>query len=126
MLFVRVNITLFCGCSADATWLATTFFSYFSRALAQAGIDVDTPADVVFLTDADLELLNWDQPSAPGNAWKQSVHNALRQISLEDRYKLCKQRFPRSLASVGIYEAGMHLSPQAQYLAASAPCKCLY
>ena len=98
-----------CECFAGAKWLATSFFSHFSSALAQPGIDVTSPADAVFLTDADLDLLDWDQPSVCGNAWKQSVQTALKQISLEDRYKLCKQRFPQSLASAGIHEAGTHL-----------------
>lgn len=115
MLAMHVSTTCPCGCFADAKWLATSFFSHYSSALAQPGIDITSPADAVFLTDAELDLLNWDQPAVSGNAWRQSVQTALKQISLEDRYQLCKQRFPRSLASVGIHEAGMHLFPWLQH-----------
>lgn len=120
-----VSATRHCRSFAGAKWLATSFFSHFSTAVAQPGIDVTNPADAVFVTEADLDLLNWDQPSAPGHAWKQSVQTALKAISLEDRYRLCRQRCSQSLASVGIYDAGMHRSPQAQCLAASVFCKCV-
>ena len=99
-------------CFAGAKWLATSFFLQFSSALAQPGVDITSPADAVFLTETDLDLLNWDQVSARDSAWKQSVQTALKQISLEDRFKLCKQRFPQSLASAGIQDAGMDISLQ--------------
>ena len=112
-------------CFAGAMWLATSFFLQFSSALAQPGIDIKSPADAVFLTQTDLELLNWDQATGLGNVWKQAVQTALKEISLEDRFKLCKQRFPQSLASFGVQDAGMEHSLQLQCLDHLLACKCL-
>ena len=78
----------------------------FSSALARPGVDITSPADAGLLAETDLDLLDWDQAVRHGSAWKQSVQTALKQIGLEDRFKLCKQRFPQSLASVGIQDAG--------------------
>ena len=89
---------------AGAMWLVTSFFANYSEALAHPDIDVTCPADTAFLTQVDLNRLDWGQLC--GAAWKHSVQTALKQISLEDYYKLCVQRFPQALASVGVYEAG--------------------
>ena len=93
---------------AYAKWLASTFFKHFSRALAHPDIALTNPADVVFLTQPELDKLQWAHQPFSGDAWRQSVQIALQQISLEDYYKMSNQRFPQALSSVGIYAAGMH------------------
>ena len=93
--------------SADAKWLATTFFMHFSDSLAQPGIAVTIPADAIFLTQGDLDMLSWDSQQWCGDAWKRSVQTALKRIGIEDRYELLKQRFPQGLAAIGVHQAGM-------------------
>ena len=95
-----VQRTLFTG----AMWLVTSFFVSYSEALAHLDINVTCPADTVFLTQADLEKLACGRLN--GAAWEHSVQTALKQISLEDYYKLLMQRFPQAVATVGVYEAG--------------------
>ncbi|KAL0048866.1 hypothetical protein WJX82_001236 [Trebouxia sp. C0006] len=90
---------------ADAKWLASSFFKHYSGALAHPDIALTNPADAVFLTQAALDKLDWTQQPFPGGAWKQSVQAALKQISMEDYYKMSNQRFPQALSSVGIYAA---------------------
>ncbi len=93
---------------ADAKWLASSFFKHFSGALAHPDVALTNPADAVFLTQAALDKLDWTQQTFRGGAWKQSVQAALKQISIEDYYKMSNQRFPQALSSVGIYAAGMY------------------
>lgn len=95
-------------------WLVTSFFANYSEALAHPDIDVTCPADTAFLSQVDLDRLDWGQ--LRGGAWKHSVQTALKQISLEDYYKLCVQRFPQAFASVGVYEAG------GQFCLGQPPC----
>ncbi len=93
---------------ADAKWLACSFFKHYSGALAHPDVALPNPADAVFLTQAALDKLDWTQQTFRGGAWKQSVQAALKQISIEDYYKMSNQRFPQALSSVGIYAAGMY------------------
>lgn len=98
--------------NADVKWLATSFFKHYSEALAHPDIGLTNPADVVFLTKANLDKLDWGRQPPSGDAWQQSVQHALHRISIEDYYKMSKQRFPQVLASVGIYAAGtLNIAP---------------
>ena len=98
----------FCQCLttrsfADAKWLATSFFQYYSEALAD--IALTNPADVPFLTQDSMDSLDWHH-HPQHSSWKHSVQSALQRISLEDHFKIAKQRYPQALHSVGIYTAG--------------------
>ena len=93
---------------ADAKWLASSFFRHYSGALAHPDVALTNPADAAFLTQAALDKLDWTQQTFCGDAWKQSVQAALKQISIEDYYKMSMQRFQQALSSVGIYAAGMY------------------
>ena len=108
---------------ADAKWLASSFFKHYSGALAHPDIALTNPADAVFLTQAALDKLDWTQQPFPGGAWKQYVQAALKQISMEDYYKMSNQRFPQALSSVGIYAAGMQKSIGALGMLVSAHCQ---
>lgn len=88
---------------ADAKWLATSFFQQYSEILAE--IALVNPADAPFLTQASTDSLEWQNDSQHAS-WKHSVKSALQHISLEDHFKLAKQRYPQVLQSVGIYAAG--------------------
>lgn len=108
LLLIRLQTSLTYNgyvCSG-ANWLATSFFLNYADAVAHPEIAVTSPADTAFLTQADVDLLDWGQQPWQGEAWKQSVQTALKEITLEDYYKLIMQRFPRAIASVGVYEAG--------------------
>lgn len=96
-----------CTKLAGAKWLACSFFGHFAEALAQPDISVTIPADAVFLTKADIEKLDFGHHVWASAAWKQSLQTTLEQIRLEDYFEICKQRFPRALASVGVYKPGM-------------------
>ncbi|KAL0028853.1 hypothetical protein WJX77_001065 [Trebouxia sp. C0004] len=63
-------------------------------------------AVAVLYQKAALDKLDWTQQAFCGDAWKQSVQAALKQISIEDYYKMSNQRFPQALSSLGIYAAG--------------------
>lgn len=107
---------------SGAKWLATTFFQYCAEALAHPNIAVISPADAAFLTQADVELFNWGQERGQGEAWKQSVQTALKQFTLKDYCRVSMQRYPRALASAGVYEAGR----QHGLHCTAAHCMCLH
>lgn len=97
-----------CIVHADAGWLQTAFFNRYAAELAQPGIQLTDPADIIFLTLPMLDKINWASRRTTGSAWQQAVTAALthESIKLKTRYRALEHRFPQMLACVGVKEAG--------------------
>lgn len=82
-----------------------TFFVHYAMGLLHVGLS--NPVDILFLTAFVLEGINWarGQPGC-GSAWQHAVQAALQGMSLKTSFAVLKQRFPQSLASAGVHEAG--------------------
>lgn len=99
-----------CVCSfSDALWLIKPFFVNCAKELIQLHEPLMHPADTLFLTPTMLEDINWEHQPGCGSAWRQAVEDALKNMSLATRYASLKQRFPQTLASAGVQEAGRPL-----------------
>ena len=90
---------------ADASWLATNFFTAFSETLEHSDIGLTNPADAPFLTRDSLDKLDWGS-HFQGGSWRCLVQAAVEHISLEAHFKLAMQRYPHALQSAGVHAAG--------------------
>lgn len=101
-----MSIIQFLHCLADAQWLIKTFFVHYTTELAELDVPLTNSVDSPFLTHAVLEDVDWEHQPSCGSAWHQAVESALLGMSLENRYALLKQRFPRALSGAGVNTAG--------------------
>ena len=93
---------------ADAQWLVKAFFTHYATELCQEKVGLSNPLDALFLTAAVLDNVTWEHQPGCGLAWRHAAEAALQSLGLETRYAVLKQRFPQTLASAGVSEAGEH------------------
>ena len=104
------------------------FFTHYATQLCQEKVGLSNPLDTLFLTAAVLDEIAWEHQPGCGLAWRHAAEAALQSLGLDTRYAVLKQRFPQTLASAGVSEAGEHMLLKAavckQHLCFWAMCTC--
>lgn len=103
---------------ADAQWLVKAFFTHYATELCQEKMGLSNPLDALFLTEAVLDNIAWEHQPGCGLAWRHAAEAALQSLGLDTRYAVLKQRFPQTLASAGVSEAGKQMLSQGRQLQA--------